>query len=107
MDRSFSALAHASAITACVALLAIGTPGQVGGASLIAAAAQSTNAPEVSANGVTPRSVNVDNADSDRMFEGSGAGVVNNNGLSCHSAGMILTQPRMPRASWVAEVEKM
>jgi len=106
MDRSFSALAHAASIAAGAVLFAIGTPG-LGGAPLVAAAAQSTQASEVSANGVTLRSVNVDNPDSDRMFEGPGADVVNNNCLSCHSAGMILTQPRMPRAAWQAEVEKM
>lgn len=27
--------------------------------------------------------------------------------LACHSAGMILNQPAMPRAAWEAEVEKM
>jgi cytochrome c5 len=108
MDRSFSALAHAAAIAAGVVLFTIGTSGRLGGASPVAAAEQSTPAPsEVSANGVTLRSVNVDNPDSDRMFEGPGADVVNNNCLSCHSAGMILTQPRMPRATWQAEVEKM
>jgi cytochrome c5 len=107
MDRSFSALAHAASIAAGAVLFAIGTPGRLGGAPLVAAAAQSTQASEASANGVTLRSVNVDNPDSDRMFEGPGADVVNNNCLSCHSAGMILTQPRMPRAAWQAEVEKM
>jgi cytochrome c5 len=107
MDRSFSALAHAAAIAAGVVLFTIGTSGRLGGASLVAATGQSTQASEVSANGITLRSVNVDNPDSDRMFEGPGADVVNNNCLSCHSAGMILTQPRMPRATWRAEVEKM
>jgi hypothetical protein len=32
---------------------------------------------------------------------------VNNNCLVCHSAGMVLTQPRLPRAVWQAEVDKM
>lgn len=27
--------------------------------------------------------------------------------LACHSAGMILNQPALPRAAWEAEVEKM
>jgi hypothetical protein len=107
MNRSSGAVVYAIAIAAGVLLFAIGTPGQPGGASLVAAAAQSRQQSEVNANGVTLRSVNVNNADSDRMFEGPGADVVNNNCLSCHSAGMILTQPRMPRATWQAEVEKM
>ena len=57
--------------------------------------------------GVTLRSVNVDIPDRDRQFEGPGADVVNNNCLACHSAGMVLTQPRLSRAVWQAEVEKM
>jgi hypothetical protein len=43
----------------------------------------------------------------DRNFDGPGADVVNNICLACHSAGMILTQPRLPRSVWRAEVEKM
>ena len=108
MDRSFSALAHAAAIAAAMVVVAIGPPGRQGGASPVAAAAQSAPAPSaVSANGVTLRSVSVDNPDSDRTFAGPGADVVNNNCLACHSAGMVLTQPRLPRAVWQAEVEKM
>ena len=61
----------------------------------------------VSVSGVTLRSVNVDIPNRDRNFEGPGADVVNNNCLACHSAGMVLTQPRLPRAVWQAEVEKM
>jgi cytochrome c5 len=108
MDRSLRALAHAAAIAAAMVVVAIGPPGRQGGASLVAAAAQSAPAPSaVSANGVTLRSVSVDNPDSDRTFAGPGADVVNNNCLTCHSAGMVLTQPRLPRAVWQAEVEKM
>jgi cytochrome c5 len=108
MNQSFSAVVYAAAIAAGVALFAVGSPLGHGGASPVAAAEQSAPAPSaVSGNGVTLRSVNVDNPDSDRVFEGAGADVVNNNCLSCHSAGMILTQPRMPHAAWQAEVEKM
>jgi hypothetical protein len=108
MDRSLRALAHAAAIAAAMVVVAIGPPGRQGGASPVAAAAQSAPAPSaVSANGVTLRSVSVDNPDSDRTFAGPGADVVNNNCLTCHSAGMVLTQPRLPRALWQAEVEKM
>jgi cytochrome c5 len=108
MDRSFSAVAHVAAIAAGAVLVAIGTPAPGGGASLFAAAAQSTSAPSaVSVSGVTLRSVKVDLPDRDRNFEGPGADVVNNNCLACHSAGMVLTQPRLSRAVWQAEVEKM
>jgi mono/diheme cytochrome c family protein len=61
----------------------------------------------VSVNGVTLRSVNVDFPNTDRQYQGPGADVVNNNCLACHSAGMVLTQPRLLRAVWQGEVEKM
>jgi cytochrome c5 len=108
MNRSFSAVAYAAVIAAVVVLFAIMPPWRQGGASADAADAQSTLAPStVSVGGVTLRSVNVDIPNRDRRFEGPGADVVNNNCLTCHSAGMVLTQPRLPRAVWQAEVEKM
>jgi hypothetical protein len=53
------------------------------------------------------KSVNVDLPFGDRMFEGTGADVVNNNCLACHSVGMVLTQPPLSRQTWEAEVAKM
>ena len=35
------------------------------------------------------------------------ADAINNNCLSCHSAEMVLTQPRLTRAEWAGEVTKM
>ena len=108
MNRSFSVVAYAAAIAVGVVVFANIPPSWQGGASAAAAAAQSTLAPsEVSVGGVTLRSVNADIPNRDRTFEGPGADVVNNNCLTCHSAGMVLTQPRLPRAVWQAEVEKM
>jgi cytochrome c5 len=108
MNQSFNAVAYPAAIAASVVLFAIMPAWLQGGASAAAAAAQSTPAPSrVSVGGVTLRSVNVDIPNRDRQFEGPGADVVNNNCLTCHSAGMVLTQPRLPRAVWLAEVEKM
>ncbi|MFC3677329.1 c-type cytochrome [Ferrovibrio xuzhouensis] len=53
-------------------------------------------------------SVTVDLPDSDRTFpDGPGAAAINDNCLACHSAGMVLNQPAMPRAAWAAEVGKM
>jgi hypothetical protein len=43
----------------------------------------------------------------DRNFPGAKADAINNNCLTCHSAGMVLNQPAMPRATWQAEVDKM
>jgi cytochrome c5 len=60
------------------------------------------------ADGITSfKSVNVDLPFGDRMFEGPGADVVNNNCLACHSVGMVLTQPPLSRQTWEAEVAKM
>jgi cytochrome c5 len=45
---------------------------------------------------------------SDRIFpDGPGAEVVNNNCLACHSAGMVLTQPKLTKAQWTETVNKM
>jgi hypothetical protein len=53
-------------------------------------------------------SVNVDLPFGERMFPGGGAAdAINNNCLSCHSAGMVLNQPALSRTSWQAEVDKM
>jgi hypothetical protein len=62
----------------------------------------------VSGGGVTLHSVNVEFPDTGRMFPGdSKADAINNNCLACHSAGMVLTQPALPRAEWQSEVDKM
>ncbi len=53
------------------------------------------------------KSVNVDLPIGDRMFEGPGSDVANNNCLTCHSAGMVLNQPALTKAQWRTEVEKM
>jgi cytochrome c5 len=43
----------------------------------------------------------------ERTFPGPNADAINNNCITCHSAGMVLYQPVMSRASWQAEVDKM
>jgi len=43
----------------------------------------------------------------DRVFAGSGADAVNNNCLTCHSAGMALVQPKLSKATWEGIVKKM
>jgi hypothetical protein len=54
------------------------------------------------------KSVTVDLPDSDRTFPaGPGSDTINNNCLSCHSAGMVLNQPALSKAAWTAEVNKM
>jgi cytochrome c5 len=39
--------------------------------------------------------------------DGPGAATAQNNCLTCHSAGMIMAQPRLPKAAWAAEIAKM
>jgi hypothetical protein len=52
--------------------------------------------------------ISVDLPPGDRMFaDGPGADAINNNCLACHSVGMVLNQPALPKAQWQAEVDKM
>ncbi|HUZ32919.1 MAG TPA: cytochrome c [Xanthobacteraceae bacterium] len=70
----------------------------------ISAAEKST----VTASGVTLHSVSTKFPDPGRLFPGgSSADAINNNCLACHSTGMVFTQPKMSRAEWQAEVNKM
>jgi mono/diheme cytochrome c family protein len=60
------------------------------------------------AQALTLKSVNVTLPDSDRdLPDGPGLAAVQGNCISCHSPGMILTQPAMAKAAWEAEVAKM
>jgi hypothetical protein len=65
----------------------------------------------LAARAATPlelKSVKLDLPDSDRMFPDSpGSDAINNNCLACHSAGMVLNQPSLPKQAWAAEVNKM
>lgn len=54
------------------------------------------------------KSVSVEFPTSDIAFPGStNALAITANCLSCHSAGMVLTQPDLTRAAWTGIVEKM
>ena len=54
------------------------------------------------------KSVSVELPSSDVTFPGGAAAdAINANCLSCHSAGMVLTQPDLAKAAWAAEVDKM
>lgn len=54
------------------------------------------------------KSVSVDIPFGSRQFPGGEkADIVNNNCLTCHSVGMVLYQPDLPKAVWEAEVHKM
>ena len=56
----------------------------------------------------TVKSTSVTLPQSDRTLpDGPGLSALQNNCLACHSGGMIMAQPVMPRAAWQAEVTKM
>jgi hypothetical protein len=58
--------------------------------------------------GVHLKSVTVELPVGDRMFpKEPGSEVADDNCLACHSAGMVLNQPAMPKAAWEATVNKM
>lgn len=58
--------------------------------------------------GMSLKSVTVELPAGDRMFpEEPGSDAANDNCLACHSAGMVLNQPALPRSAWEAEVNKM
>lgn len=71
--------------------------------------AQTPPAPSsVTAGGIVLHAVSVDLPVSERMFPGGDAAeAINDNCLTCHSAGMVLTQPRLIAAAWEDEVAKM
>lgn len=78
----------------------------------VAAEAAKPAAPAVPAKAaaavMTLHAVDVTFPGSDRDFPPEpGADLVANNCTACHSAGMILTQPQLTKATWTAEVTKM
>jgi mono/diheme cytochrome c family protein len=68
---------------------------------LVAAAAMAAPAPVFKSQAVELP------ADAAAFPDGPNVKVVTQNCLACHSADMVLDQPLLPRASWVAEVTKM
>lgn len=82
----------------------------VGKALAVYTAAAGPNAPPavMQANGIQLRSLGFDFPTSDRTFpNGPGAELMANNCQSCHSPGMILSQPALTKAEWSGEVNKM
>lgn len=59
------------------------------------------------ADTMTLKSVSVKLPESIRFYEGANSEAINNNCLACHSVGMVMNQPNMPKAGWQAEVTKM
>ena len=93
----------AAALAAGIGMPVLGAP-PAGSQALAQQPAPST----VSATGVTLHSVSVDLPNSDQRFAGGAeADAINNNCLTCHSAGMVLNQPTLSRSAWQQEVAKM
>ena len=101
---------NSSTFTAFVAAIALaGATGVATWTTIVPAQAKPGATPsEVVAAGITLQSVSIELPASDRMFPGgSAAEAINNNCLTCHSAGMVLNQPNFTQAVWQAEVDKM
>ena len=80
----------------------------IGKAFLLASALAFASATAYAATALTLKSVTVDLPDGDRQLpDGPGLDAMQSNCISCHTPGMILTQPNMPKAFWEAEVAKM
>lgn len=57
---------------------------------------------------LSPKSITIELPAGDRMFpKGPGSDVADDNCLACHSAGMVLNQPALPKAAWEVQVNKM
>ena len=76
-------------------------------ASALAFAAAFAALPAAAKTVDLPKSVAVKLPDGLEPFSGQGADAINNNCLACHSRGMVLNQPTLPKAAWEAEVAKM
>ena len=75
-------------------------------AGLLAAMGQV--APVLADTPMTFKSEKVELPTGDRMFPGGDKAVaINNNCVTCHSAGMVLNQPSLSRGEWAGEVHKM
>jgi cytochrome c553 len=99
-----------SGIAAVVFLLAIATPARwVTQPALAEEAHAVAPAPSVIAGGgVTLHSVNLNFPRSDNTFPGGAAAdAINNDCLICHSAGMVLDQASLSRATWQGIVDQM
>jgi cytochrome c553 len=118
---SADAIAGGTIVAVGIILLAIAT--QAGWAGQSALAAPPTPAPPTPAaeappvtpapsivvgGGTTLRSVHINLPRSDTTFPGGAeADAINNDCLICHSAGMVLDQASLSRATWQGEVDKM
>jgi hypothetical protein len=104
MTLNAAQVGFGAAVLAGVILAIIGHPGPQGPTPVGPSAPAAAGAPQTFAL----KSVSVELPTSDISFPGGAAAdAINANCLACHSAGMVLTQPDLAKAAWLAEVDKM
>src|SRR5258708_29435884 len=101
MKLSVMHVGFGGAVLAGLILAFIGHPAPM--ASVAASTPASPNAPQT----FVLKSVSVELPTSDVAFPGPNAQAITANCLACHSAGMVLTQPSLSKATWDGIVEKM
>ena len=111
MKISIATVGFAVPLIAGLVLAFIGHPVVQGPPPVTASA--SAGSPSAAAappatSGFVLKSVSVELPTSDVAFPGGAkADAITANCLSCHSAGMVLTQPDLSKAAWTGIVEKM
>jgi hypothetical protein len=104
MSLSVTPVGFGAALLAGLVLAIIGHPEPPGAILVPAAAPVPAGAPQT----FVLKSVSVDLPTSDIAFPGgTKAEAINANCLACHSAGMVLTQHNLSRATWAGVVDKM
>jgi hypothetical protein len=103
MQLSVMHVGFGGAVLAGLILAFIGHPGTTSLPVATSPSAPSPNTPQT----FVMKSVSVELPTSDVDFPGANAQAITANCLACHSAGMVLTQPALSKATWDAIVEKM
>ena len=104
MSLSVTPVGFGAALVAGLVLAIIGHPEPPGAILVPAAAPVPAGAPQT----FVLKSVSVDLPTSNIAFPGgTKAEAINANCLACHSAGMVLTQHNLSKATWAGVVDKM
>src|SRR5580692_2902964 len=104
MSLSVTPVGFGAALLAGLVLAIIGHPEPPGAILVPAAAPVPAGAPQT----FVLKSVSVDLPTSNIAFPGgTKADAINANCLACHSAGMVLTQHNLSKATWAGVVDKM
>ena len=109
MSLNVTQVGFGAAILAGLILAFIGHPEPSGlPAQPVSAAAPAAPTSPNAPRSFVLKSVSVELPTSDTVFpDPANAQAISSNCLSCHSAGMVLTQPDLSRAAWAGIVDKM